>query len=143
MLFVLYFLSFFIFFFFLMIRRPPRSTLFPYTTLLRSHRVRYRKDGEDHGWAPPLVRALQDAVQAERAAGYDAFRARVEARVPAGPRDLLDFRAAQPIPLEEVEPVEAIRRRFISSAMSLGALSPEAHATLAIGMNRMGARSNT
>jgi glutamate synthase domain-containing protein 2/glutamate synthase domain-containing protein 3 len=106
-------------------------------------RVRYRKDGEDHGWAPPLVRALQDAVQGESAAGYDAFRARVEARVPAGPRDLLDFRAAQPIPLEEVEPVEAIRRRFISSAMSLGALSPEAHATLAIGMNRMGARSNT
>jgi glutamate synthase domain-containing protein 2/glutamate synthase domain-containing protein 1/glutamate synthase domain-containing protein 3 len=106
-------------------------------------RVRFRKDGEDHGWAPPLVRALQDAVQAESAAGYDAFRSRVEARVPAGPRDLLDFRAAQPIPLEEVEPVEAIRRRFISSAMSLGALSPEAHATLAIGMNRMGARSNT
>jgi glutamate synthase (NADPH/NADH) large chain/glutamate synthase (ferredoxin) len=106
-------------------------------------RVRYRKDGEDHGWAPPLVRALQDAVQTESAADYDAFRARVEARVAAGPRDLLDFRAAQPIPLEEVEPIEAIRRRFISSAMSLGALSPEAHATLAIGMNRMGARSNT
>jgi glutamate synthase (NADPH/NADH) large chain/glutamate synthase (ferredoxin) len=110
-------------------------------------RVRYRKDGEDHGWAPPLVRALQDAVQpqsqTESAAGYDAFRTRVEARVAAGPRDLLAFRDAQPIPIEEVEPVEAIRRRFISSAMSLGALSPEAHATLAIGMNRMGARSNT
>ena len=106
-------------------------------------RVRYRKDGEDHGWAPPLVRALQDAVQAESAAGFDAFRTRVEARVAAGPRDLLDFRGAAAIPLEQVEPVEAIRRRFISSAMSLGALSPEAHATLAIGMNRMGARSNT
>jgi glutamate synthase (ferredoxin) len=106
-------------------------------------RVRYRKDGEDHGWAPPLVRALQDAVHAESAAGYEAFLARVEAREPAGPRDLLAFRPAEPIPLEEVEPVEEIRRRFISSAMSLGALSPEAHATLAIGMNRMGARSNT
>src|SRR6266545_1910394 len=106
-------------------------------------RVRYRKDGEDHGWAPPLVRALQDAVHAESAAGYEAFLARVEARQPAGPRDLLAFRAAQPIPVDEVEPVETIRRRFISSAMSLGALSPEAHATLAIGMNRMGARSNT
>jgi glutamate synthase (ferredoxin) len=106
-------------------------------------RVRYRKDGEDHGWAPPLVRALQDAVQAESATGYDAFRTRVEARGPAGPRDLLGFRAAPAIPLEEVEPVEAIRRRFISSAMSLGALSPEAHRTLALGMNRMGARSNT
>jgi glutamate synthase (NADPH/NADH) large chain/glutamate synthase (ferredoxin) len=106
-------------------------------------RVRYRKDGEDHGWAPPLVRALQDAVHAESNSGYAAFVARVEARGPAGPRDLLVIRPAQPIPLEEVEPVEAIRGRFISSAMSLGALSPEAHATLAIGMNRMGARSNT
>ncbi|HEV8399453.1 MAG TPA: glutamate synthase large subunit [Gemmatimonadales bacterium] len=106
-------------------------------------RVRYRKDGEDHGWSPPLVRALQDAVDGEPGKSYDTFRARADARAPAGPRDLLDFRAAQPIPLEEVEPVEVIRRRFISSAMSLGALSPEAHATLAIGMNRMGARSNT
>src|SRR5882762_9327309 len=72
-----------------------------------------------------------------------AARKSSRSRGPAGARDLLDFRAAQPIPLEEVEPVEDIRRRFISSAMSLGALSPEAHATLAIGMNRMGARSNT
>src|SRR5882672_8437635 len=106
-------------------------------------RVRYRKDGEDHGWSPPLVRALQDAVQGQPGKGYDTFRARAEARAPAGPRDLLDFRAAQPIPLEEVEPVEDIRRRFISSAMSLGALSPEAHATLAIAMNRMQGRSNS
>ena len=106
-------------------------------------RVRYRKDGEDHGWAPPLVRALQDAVHAEGRAGYEAFLARVEARGPAGPRDLLTLRPARAIPLGEVEPVEAIRRRFISSAMSLGALSPEAHATLAIGMNRIDARSNT
>jgi glutamate synthase (ferredoxin) len=106
-------------------------------------RVRYRKDGEDHGWAPPLVRALQDAVQSESAAGYETFLARIDAREPAAPRDLLAFRPGRPIPLEEVEPVETIRRRFISSAMSLGALSPEAHATLAIGMNRMGARSNT
>jgi glutamate synthase (NADPH/NADH) large chain/glutamate synthase (ferredoxin) len=108
-------------------------------------RVRYRRDGEDHGWAPPLVRALQDAVRPDPppGAGYEAFRQRVQARHAAGPRDLLAFRPGQPVPLEEVEPVETIRRRFISSAMSLGALSPEAHATLAIGMNRMGARSNT
>src|SRR5207249_2575570 len=52
-------------------------------------------------------------------------------------------RAVAPIPLDEVEPAEAIRRRFVSTAMSLGALSPEAHRTLAIGMNRMGARSNS
>jgi glutamate synthase (NADPH/NADH) large chain/glutamate synthase (ferredoxin) len=99
-------------------------------------RVRYRRDGEDHGWSPPLVRALQHAE-------YDGFAAGVRGRAPAGPRDLLDFRAQPAVPLDEVEPAEDIRRRFISSAMSLGALSPEAHATLAIAMNRMQARSNS
>jgi glutamate synthase (ferredoxin) len=99
-------------------------------------RVRYRRDGEDHGWSPPIVRALQDAR-------YEEFMDRVTARAPAGPRDLIDFRPQTPVSLDHVEPVEAIRRRFISSAMSLGALSPEAHATLAIAMNRMHARSNS
>jgi len=99
-------------------------------------RVRYRRDGEDHGWSPPLVRALQHAE-------YAGFADGVRARAPAGPRDLLDFHEQPAVPLEEVEPAEDIRRRFISSAMSLGALSPEAHATLAIAMNRMHARSNS
>jgi glutamate synthase (NADPH/NADH) large chain/glutamate synthase (ferredoxin) len=99
-------------------------------------RIRYRRDGEDHGWSPPVVRALQQAE-------YGGFAERVRARAPAGPRDLLDFHEQTPVPLEEVEPAEDIRRRFISSAMSLGALSPEAHATLAIAMNRMQARSNS
>src|SRR6266702_3284161 len=100
-------------------------------------RVRYRRDGEDHGWSPQLVRSMQAAVAADTPQAYDAFRARVAARLPASPRDLLAFRAVPPIPLEEVEPAEEIRRRFVSTAMSLGALSPEAHRTLAIGMNRM------
>ncbi|HLQ59646.1 MAG TPA: glutamate synthase large subunit [Gemmatimonadales bacterium] len=99
-------------------------------------RIRYRRDGEDHGWSPPLVRALQHAE-------YAGFADGVRARAPAGPRDLLDFREQTPVPLDTVEPAEDIRRRFISSAMSLGALSPEAHATLAIAMNRMHARSNS
>jgi len=99
-------------------------------------RVRYRRDGEDHGWSPPLVRALQHGE-------YAGFVEGTQKRAPAGPRDLLDFRAQTPVPLDEVEPAEDIRRRFISSAMSLGALSPEAHATLAIAMNRMHARSNS
>ncbi|HET8713292.1 MAG TPA: glutamate synthase large subunit [Gemmatimonadales bacterium] len=99
-------------------------------------RVRYRRDGEDHGWSPPLVRALQRGE-------YTGFAEAARTRLPAGPRDLLAFREQTPVPLEEVEPVEEIRRRFISSAMSLGALSPEAHATLAIAMNRMHARSNS
>ena len=106
-------------------------------------RVRYRRDGEDHGWSPPLVRAMQQAVAADTPEAYDGFRARVAARAPASPRDLLRLRGGPPLPLDQVEPAEAIRRRFISTAMSLGALSPEAHRTLAIGMNRMGARSNS
>src|SRR5207244_3438804 len=106
-------------------------------------RVRYRRDGEDHGWSPPLVRAMQKAVSADTPQAYDDFKARVTARLPATPRDLLAIRPGTPIPIDEVEPAETIRRRFISTAMSLGALSPEAHRTLAIGMNRMGARSNS
>ncbi|HVH68194.1 MAG TPA: glutamate synthase large subunit [Gemmatimonadales bacterium] len=106
-------------------------------------RVRYRRDGEDHGWSPPLVRAMQHAVARDSGPAYDEFLARVAARLPASPRDLLALRTGTPIPLDQVEPAEEIRRRFISTAMSLGALSPEAHRTLAIGMNRMGARSNS
>jgi glutamate synthase (NADPH/NADH) large chain/glutamate synthase (ferredoxin) len=106
-------------------------------------RVRYRKEGEDHGWAPPLVVGLQQAVKAETREAYDGFLAKQGARRPASPRDLLTTRSGAPVPLDEVEPVEEIRRRFVSSAMSLGALSPEAHATLSIAMNRMGARSNS
>jgi len=105
-------------------------------------RVRYRRDGEDHGWSPPLVRSMQEAITQGTEQAYGAFLARVLARPPASPRDLLTVRTGTPIPLDEVEPAEAIRRRFVSTAMSLGALSPEAHRTLAIGMNRMGARSN-
>jgi glutamate synthase (ferredoxin) len=106
-------------------------------------RVRFRKEGEDHGWAPPIVVALQQAVKSEGSEAYGGFLVKNGSRRPAGPRDLLEVRAGTPVPLEQVEPAEEIRRRFVSSAMSLGALSPEAHATLSIAMNRMGARSNS
>src|SRR5207248_4221161 len=81
-------------------------------------RVRYRRDGEDHGWSPQLVRAMQSAVKADTTQAYEAFRERVAARLPASPRDLLAFRAGTPIPVEDVEPAESIRQRFISTAMS-------------------------
>src|SRR5256884_7064689 len=81
-------------------------------------RVRYRRDGEDHGWSPPLVRSMQTAVEKNTPEAYDGFKARVAARLPASPRDLLAIRAGTPIPLDEVEPAETIRRRFISTAMS-------------------------
>ncbi len=108
-------------------------------------RVRFRKEGEDHGWAPQVVVALQQAVKGGTAndEAYDGFLAKHRGRRPASPRDLLGIRPGTPVPLGEVEPVESIRRRFVSSAMSLGALSPEAHAALTIAMNRMGAKSNS
>ncbi|HXW97456.1 MAG TPA: glutamate synthase large subunit, partial [Gemmatimonadales bacterium] len=116
-------------------------------------RIRFRKEGEEHAWAPGTVVALQKAVGGGKAAkvtdpaaGYAKFRefiARVEERRPAAPRDLLEIRRGTPIPLDDVEPAETIMKRFVSAAMSLGALSPEAHATLSIAMNRIGARSNS
>jgi len=106
-------------------------------------RVRFRKDGEDHGWSPPVVVALQQALKSGTSEGYAAYLSKAEARRPAGPRDLLRIRAGTAVPLQEVEPADAIRTRFISSAMSLGALSPEAHAVLSVGMNRIGAKSNS
>ena len=113
------------------------------STLPDHGRVRFRKDGEDHGWAPPIVVALQQAVKSDGSDAYAGFLTKNATRRPAGPRDLVAVRKGVPVPLSEVEPVETIRRRFVSSAMSLGALSPEAHATLSIAMNRMGARSNS
>ncbi len=114
--------------------------------------VRYRRgDGKEHHcWAPPMVRALQRSVGSEKSAAgapdpaaWEEF-IRLAAECPARLRDLLDFVAAGPsLPLETVEPAESIVRRFITSPMSLGALSPEAHRTLTIAMNQLGARSNT
>jgi glutamate synthase domain-containing protein 2/glutamate synthase domain-containing protein 3 len=115
-------------------------------------RIRFRKEGEEHAWSPQVVTALHRAVGSGAGtddgadSGYARFRefvARAEARRPTTPRDLLGLRSAAPIPIEEVEPLEVIVRRFVSSAMSLGALSPEAHTALSIAMNRMGARSNS
>ena len=68
---------------------------------------------------------------------------KADARAPSVPRDLIGFAPAAPVGVEEVESASEIAKRFIVSAMSLGALSPEAHETLAIAMNRLGARSNS
>ena len=114
-------------------------------------RHRFRKDGEPHAWAPQTVLALQQAVGSARATrattdpalAWRTFAERVQGGAPASVRDLLALRPTVPIPLDEVESVEAIRARFVSSAMSLGALSPEAHETLTIAMNRMQLRSNS
>jgi len=105
---------------------------------------RFRRQGEYHAFHPEVIRALQRAVRTGDREAFRAYVRAVEERPPVALRDLLDFRrAAIPLPLGEVEPVEAIIRRFSTSAMSHGALSREAHEAIAIAMNRLGARSNS
>ncbi|TAK20165.1 MAG: glutamate synthase large subunit [Chloroflexota bacterium] len=105
---------------------------------------RFRRDGEYHDYNPRVVRALQKAADTGGAADYRAFADMVNGRDPAALRDLMRVATGRaPISIDVVEPVESIRRRFTTQAMSLGALSPEAHSTISIAMNRIGGRSNT
>ncbi len=105
---------------------------------------RFRRGGELHAWSPAMLRAMKKFSAAYDPARYEEFRAAATSRDPISVRDLLDFvEAREPVPLDEVEPAAAICRRFTSAAMSLGSLSQETHETLAIAMNRLGAKSNT
>jgi glutamate synthase domain-containing protein 2/glutamate synthase domain-containing protein 1/glutamate synthase domain-containing protein 3 len=106
----------------------------------------WRRDGEFHGWNPETVATLQHAAWNENGAdAYERFARYVneEAVRRSALRGLLRFREVEPVPLEEVEPASEIVKRFKSGGMSLGALSPEAHEVLAVGMNRLGGKSNT
>jgi glutamate synthase domain-containing protein 2/glutamate synthase domain-containing protein 3 len=103
----------------------------------------YRRDGEYHANNPVVVRQLHRAAGSQSEEAYDAFVRLVSERPATALRDLIEFRPAESIPLDEVESVDEICRRFFASAMSVGALSPEAHRTIAIAMNRLGGRSNS
>jgi glutamate synthase domain-containing protein 2/glutamate synthase domain-containing protein 3/glutamate synthase domain-containing protein 1 len=103
----------------------------------------YRRDGEYHANNPVIVRQLHRAAGSQSEEAYDAFARLVVERPPTALRDLLEFRAAEAVPVDEVEPADEICRRFFASAMSVGALSPEAHRTIAIAMNRLGGRSSS
>lgn len=105
----------------------------------------WRRDGEHHDWDPDTLGLLQSAVRTGNEAAYRAFSRRID-QPDDGARNLrglFAFRGTLAEPLEQVEPIEAITRRFFSGAMSLGALSPEAHETIAIGMNRVGGMAHT
>jgi glutamate synthase (NADPH/NADH) large chain len=116
--------------------------------------VRFRKSdaSEPHAWQPGNVKALQTAVGSTRAqvapadpaAAFAIFTQDLVSREPAVLRDLLAIRAAgAEVRLADVEPVASLCKRFCSSAMSLGSLSPEAHTCVTIAMNLLGGRSNT
>ncbi|MEX0605251.1 MAG: glutamate synthase large subunit [Marinobacter sp.] len=106
--------------------------------------LKYIHGQEYHAFNPDVVTTLQQAVTTGAYGTYREYAALVNERPVATLRDLLTFRRdIKGIDLAEVEPVEAIFTRFDSAAMSLGALSPEAHEALAMAMNRLGGRSNS
>ncbi|HZP25901.1 MAG TPA: glutamate synthase large subunit, partial [Dehalococcoidia bacterium] len=106
--------------------------------------VRFRHEGEYHGFNPDVVKTLQRAVTTGDYSVYKEYSHLVHGGPVRTLRDVLTFNSPEPpVPLDEVEPVSRIVKRFVSAAMSMGALSPIAHQTLASAMNRLGARSNT
>lgn len=105
---------------------------------------RFRKAGEYHALNPQVFKALHKAVRNSDFDAYREYAREVEERPPTTLRDLVQYRKAGPsIPIDEVEAVESIARRFTSQAMSHGSVSREVHQTLAIAMNRLGAKSNS
>ena len=105
---------------------------------------KFRRDGDYHANAPQVWRALHKTVQGGGTEEYRAYRDLVHSRPPTALRDLLEFSSDRtPIALDRVEPAADITRRFQTGAMSLGALSAEAHEDLARAMNRMGGLANT
>ncbi|MCV6588746.1 MAG: glutamate synthase large subunit [Marinobacterium sp.] len=106
--------------------------------------LKYMHDGEYHAYNPDVVRTIHDAVRTGDPKAYQQYADLVNQRGVATIRDLLGLSKNQTaIKLDEVEPASEILKRFDSAAMSLGALSPEAHEALAVAMNELGGRSNS
>ncbi len=106
----------------------------------------FRLRGEDHAWTPLSVAKLQHAVRGNSRDEYREFAAQIndQSERLLTIRGLMTFNlAAEPVPLDEVEPASEIVKRFATGAMSFGSISREAHTTLAIAMNRIGGKSNT
>ncbi|WP_101339623.1 glutamate synthase large subunit [Cereibacter azotoformans] len=103
-----------------------------------------RRSGEKHAWEASTMHMLQQACDRASYDIWKQFSAAMRANPPIHLRDLLDIKTlGRPVPIEEVESITSIRKRFVTPGMSLGALSPEAHKTLNIAMNRIGAKSDS
>ncbi|GAL21483.1 glutamate synthase [NADPH] large chain [Vibrio maritimus] len=106
--------------------------------------LKYVHDGEYHAYNPDVVGTLQQAVKSGDAADYKSYAKQVNDRPTAMLRDLMKLKKAdQALPLEQIEPNTELFKRFDSAAMSIGALSPEAHEALAMAMNKLGGYSNS
>ncbi len=103
-----------------------------------------RRTGETHAWEATTMHLLQAACQRASYAMWQQYSTKMRASPPIHLRDLLDIKPmGKPVPIEEVESITSIRKRFVTPGMSLGALSPEAHKTLNVAMNRIGAKSDS
>ncbi len=104
---------------------------------------RFRKGAELHSTSPEFVRRMHAHIRNPQPETYSAFEELSKASGSIFLRDQLEMAPEQPVPLEEVEQLDSILKRFSTQAMSLGSLSPEAHKTLTLAMNQLGGRSNT
>ncbi|NOC93646.1 glutamate synthase large subunit [Ruegeria sp. HKCCD6604] len=103
-----------------------------------------RQSGETHAWEATSMHMMQMACNKASYELWKQYSAKMQSNPPIHLRDLMDFKPlAKPIPIEEVESITSIRKRFVTPGMSLGALSPEAHKTLNVAMNRIGAKSDS
>ena len=105
---------------------------------------RFRRNGEEHAFEGTLIHTLQRACDTDSFATYKRYAEGVRRQPVINLRDLLDFNSSQaPVRSDEVDSITNIRRRLVAPGISLGALSPEAHETLSIAMNRIGAKSDS
>ena len=103
-----------------------------------------RRSGEKHAWEAQTMHMLQAACDRASYDLWKQFSMTMKSNPPIHLRDLLDIKPlGEPIAIEEVESITSIRKRFVTPGMSLGALSPEAHKTLNVAMNRIGAKSDS
>ena len=103
-----------------------------------------RASGETHAWEATSMHMLQIACSKASYEMWKQYSAKMKSNPPIHLRDLLEIKPlGAPIPIEEVESITGIRKRFVTPGMSLGALSPEAHKTLNVAMNRIGAKSDS
>ncbi|MDJ0825062.1 MAG: glutamate synthase large subunit [Rhodobacter sp.] len=103
-----------------------------------------RRSGETHAWEASSMHMMQQACNRASYEVWKQYSAKMRSNPPIHLRDLLDFKPlGKEVPLDEVESITSIRKRFVTPGMSLGALSPEAHKTLNVAMNRIGAKSDS
>lgn len=108
-------------------------------------KYKFRRDGEHHLWTPTTITLLQRAVRENDVSKYREYAEFInnQARHLCTLRGLFKFKPTKPVPIDEVESVDSIVHRFVTGAMSFGSISPEAHETIALAMNRLGGMSNS